>query len=259
MVWSKFVILGQWYKYSGDNSEKLIKAIVVYPEPSQGLHCNFACLMYSYLVKKPSADRVNDIITKAVSIEQVSSHCCALVMWNALFQAWMQFYLSVLVFPEGVSHRSLTGQFDRDELLSHEAVHWVCGWPIANRLRIAQSQYFIETVLWFLSAHLYIYITVLYNLCLKRFTVQKTPSTSWSQSHWREKLISSRSELANTSDLGWCQTWWTVNSLLMQISNDELEEIVFIYWTVFYYFLQKKKSPSWIWKMNSWLFKFCFI
>ncbi|XP_051729275.1 ribonucleoside-diphosphate reductase subunit M2 B [Ctenopharyngodon idella] len=36
----------------------------------EGLHCNFACLMYSYLVKKPSADRVNDIITKAVSIEQ---------------------------------------------------------------------------------------------------------------------------------------------------------------------------------------------
>uniref|UniRef100_A0A8B9JYM9 ribonucleoside-diphosphate reductase n=1 Tax=Astyanax mexicanus TaxID=7994 RepID=A0A8B9JYM9_ASTMX len=36
----------------------------------EGLHCNFACLMYSYLVKKPSADRVRDIITKAVSIEQ---------------------------------------------------------------------------------------------------------------------------------------------------------------------------------------------
>ncbi|RXN26119.1 ribonucleoside-diphosphate reductase subunit M2 B-like protein [Labeo rohita] len=36
----------------------------------EGLHCNFACLMYSYLVKKPSADRVKDIITKAVSIEQ---------------------------------------------------------------------------------------------------------------------------------------------------------------------------------------------
>uniref|UniRef100_A0A671P6H7 ribonucleoside-diphosphate reductase n=1 Tax=Sinocyclocheilus anshuiensis TaxID=1608454 RepID=A0A671P6H7_9TELE len=36
----------------------------------EGLHCNFACLVYSYLVKKPSADRVKDIITKAVSIEQ---------------------------------------------------------------------------------------------------------------------------------------------------------------------------------------------
>ncbi|XP_060948751.1 ribonucleoside-diphosphate reductase subunit M2 B [Limanda limanda] len=36
----------------------------------EGLHCSFACLLYSYLRKKPSADRVKDIITKAVSIEQ---------------------------------------------------------------------------------------------------------------------------------------------------------------------------------------------
>ncbi|XP_041867332.1 ribonucleoside-diphosphate reductase subunit M2 B [Melanotaenia boesemani] len=36
----------------------------------EGLHCNFACLLYSYLVKKPSEDRVKDIITKAVHIEQ---------------------------------------------------------------------------------------------------------------------------------------------------------------------------------------------
>ncbi|XP_017309730.1 ribonucleoside-diphosphate reductase subunit M2 B [Ictalurus punctatus] len=36
----------------------------------EGLHCNFACLVYSHLQKKPSADRVKDIITKAVLIEQ---------------------------------------------------------------------------------------------------------------------------------------------------------------------------------------------
>ncbi|KAA0710493.1 Ribonucleoside-diphosphate reductase subunit M2 B [Triplophysa tibetana] len=36
----------------------------------EGLHCNFACLMHSYLVKKPSPDRIKDIITKAVGIEQ---------------------------------------------------------------------------------------------------------------------------------------------------------------------------------------------
>ncbi|MBN3315302.1 RIR2B reductase, partial [Atractosteus spatula] len=36
----------------------------------EGLHCNFACLMYSYLVRKPSEERVRDIITTAVSIEQ---------------------------------------------------------------------------------------------------------------------------------------------------------------------------------------------
>ncbi|CAL8293505.1 unnamed protein product [Merluccius merluccius] len=36
----------------------------------EGLHCNFACLLYSHLVKKPSEDRVRDIIIKAVIIEQ---------------------------------------------------------------------------------------------------------------------------------------------------------------------------------------------
>uniref|UniRef100_A0A1A8DEF8 Ribonucleotide reductase M2 b n=1 Tax=Nothobranchius kadleci TaxID=1051664 RepID=A0A1A8DEF8_NOTKA len=36
----------------------------------EGLHCNFACLLYSYLVNKPSEERVKDIITKAVCIEQ---------------------------------------------------------------------------------------------------------------------------------------------------------------------------------------------
>lgn len=37
----------------------------------KGLHCTFACLLFSYLVNKPSEDRVKDIVTKAVSIEQV--------------------------------------------------------------------------------------------------------------------------------------------------------------------------------------------
>ncbi|XP_062343295.1 ribonucleoside-diphosphate reductase subunit M2 B [Osmerus eperlanus] len=36
----------------------------------EGLHCNFACLLFSYIVKKPSENRIKDIIRKAVSIEQ---------------------------------------------------------------------------------------------------------------------------------------------------------------------------------------------
>lgn len=51
---------------------KLILCVCVCVHTLQGLHCNFACLLYSHLVKKPSEDRVRDIITKAVSIEQVS-------------------------------------------------------------------------------------------------------------------------------------------------------------------------------------------
>lgn len=36
----------------------------------EGLHCDFACLMYKYLVQKPSEERVIEIIREAVLIEQ---------------------------------------------------------------------------------------------------------------------------------------------------------------------------------------------
>ncbi|XP_063771494.1 ribonucleoside-diphosphate reductase subunit M2 [Pseudophryne corroboree] len=36
----------------------------------EGLHCDFACLMFKHLVNKPSEERVRALITDAVSIEQ---------------------------------------------------------------------------------------------------------------------------------------------------------------------------------------------
>ncbi|KAJ8913568.1 hypothetical protein NQ315_017119 [Exocentrus adspersus] len=36
----------------------------------EGLHCDFACLLFSYVVQKPSKDRIVSIIRDAVSIEQ---------------------------------------------------------------------------------------------------------------------------------------------------------------------------------------------
>lgn len=36
----------------------------------EGLHCDFACLMFQYLVNKPSEERVREIIIDAVKIEQ---------------------------------------------------------------------------------------------------------------------------------------------------------------------------------------------
>ncbi len=67
-------------KSQGKSNQGCYWLLIVPSETSQGLHCNFASLMYSYLVKKPSADRVKDIITKAVSIEQVRTLCCTLVL-----------------------------------------------------------------------------------------------------------------------------------------------------------------------------------
>ncbi|CAH1962012.1 unnamed protein product [Acanthoscelides obtectus] len=36
----------------------------------EGLHCDFACLLFSYLVQKPSQERITNIIRDAVAIEQ---------------------------------------------------------------------------------------------------------------------------------------------------------------------------------------------
>ena len=36
----------------------------------EGLHCDFACLLFTKLVHKPSPQRIRDIITDAVTIEQ---------------------------------------------------------------------------------------------------------------------------------------------------------------------------------------------
>lgn len=37
----------------------------------QGLHCDFACLMFKHLVNRPSEATVRKIIKNAVEIEQV--------------------------------------------------------------------------------------------------------------------------------------------------------------------------------------------
>ncbi len=36
----------------------------------KGLHCDFACLMFRHLKKRPSKERVYEIIKEAVKIEQ---------------------------------------------------------------------------------------------------------------------------------------------------------------------------------------------
>ena len=36
----------------------------------EGLHCDFACLLYKHVAQKPSAARVKQIVCEAVAIEQ---------------------------------------------------------------------------------------------------------------------------------------------------------------------------------------------
>ena len=36
----------------------------------EGLHCDFACLLFSLIKNKPSHERIKQIVTEAVAIEQ---------------------------------------------------------------------------------------------------------------------------------------------------------------------------------------------
>lgn len=93
----------------------------------QGLHCDFACLMFKHLLKKPSRETVTKIIKNAVEIEQVggvvASQCGGGSLW---FGCWL--LLTVVVLCSGVPDSGSACEVDRDELWSDETVHWVCSW-----------------------------------------------------------------------------------------------------------------------------------
>ncbi|KAG7271833.1 hypothetical protein CRUP_023743 [Coryphaenoides rupestris] len=74
---------------------------------AKGLHCNFACLLYSHLVRKPSEDRVRNIITKSVSIEQeflTESLPVALIGMNGrLMKQYIEFVADRLLVDLGLA------------------------------------------------------------------------------------------------------------------------------------------------------------
>lgn len=55
-----------WWQGSEGKSDNLICVAVLF----QGLHCDFACLLFTYLVNKPSEEVIKSIIKDAVAIEQ---------------------------------------------------------------------------------------------------------------------------------------------------------------------------------------------
>lgn len=123
--------------------------LVLFFNFSQGLHCNFACLLYSYLLKKPSEDRVKDIITKAVSIEQVnkllpfSPHCSTQIFFTCLSGIQQ---INMLCCVAGVFDRGFAGEPHWNQLLPDEAVHRVCGWPASCWPRINKGNFVYKKV-----------------------------------------------------------------------------------------------------------------
>lgn len=89
----------------------------------EGLHCDFACLLYKHLINKLSKERILEIITEAVSIEK-EFICDALpVRLIGMNSEWMSQYIEYvadrLMVSLGYSkHYGTTNPFDFMELIS---------------------------------------------------------------------------------------------------------------------------------------------
>jgi len=71
----------------------------------EGLHCDFACLLFKHVVQKPTSARVKQIVCEAVSIEQeflTDALPCALIgMNNALMKTYIEFVADRLLVALG--------------------------------------------------------------------------------------------------------------------------------------------------------------
>jgi len=89
----------------------------------EGLHCDFACLMYKYLVQKPPKERILEIITEAVKIEQeflTDALSVQMLGMNCkLMSQYIEFVADRLLLELGLDKfYNATNPFDFMELIS---------------------------------------------------------------------------------------------------------------------------------------------
>ena len=91
----------------------------------EGLHCDFACLLFSYLKNRPSQERILEIITDAVNIEQeflTSALPVRLIGMNeVLMKTYIEFVADRLLLELGCErHYNSANPFDFMENISME-------------------------------------------------------------------------------------------------------------------------------------------
>ena len=89
----------------------------------EGLHTDFACLLFSHLNNRPSKQAVQDVITEAVAIEQeflTDALPCALLGMNAtLMKQYIEFVADRLLLALGnTKYYNSTNPFDFMESIS---------------------------------------------------------------------------------------------------------------------------------------------
>ena len=89
----------------------------------EGMHTDFACLLFSHLNNRPSKQAVQDVITEAVAIEQeflTEALPCALLGMNAtLMKQYIEFVADRLLLALGnQKYYKVTNPFDFMESIS---------------------------------------------------------------------------------------------------------------------------------------------
>ena len=89
----------------------------------EGMHTDFACLLFSHLNHRPSKKAVQDVITEAVTIEQeflTEALPCALLGMNAtLMKQYIEFVADRLLLALGnAKYYKVTNPFDFMESIS---------------------------------------------------------------------------------------------------------------------------------------------
>jgi len=89
----------------------------------EGLHCDFACLLIKHLVRKPSVEQVNRIITEAVTIEKeflTDALPCNLIGMNCeLMKTYIEYVADrLLVELDCPKHYHAVNPFDFMEQIS---------------------------------------------------------------------------------------------------------------------------------------------
>lgn len=136
----------------------------------EGLHCDFAVMMFHHLVQRPTKERILEIITDAVNIEQ-----------EFLTKA-----LPVNLIGMNCDLMSQYIEFVADRLLTELGVEKVC----SNFFSIIKQR----------LIKIYIFSS----------TTPRTPSVSWKQSLWMVRQTFSRRRLANTRSGESPPTDWTM-------------------------------------------------
>ncbi|CAH8324352.1 unnamed protein product [Eruca vesicaria subsp. sativa] len=110
---------------NSQEKDRLFNAIETIPciSRDEGLHCDFACLLYSFLQKKLSVEKVYQIVHEAVEIETefvCKGLSCDLIGMNSdLMSQYIQFVTDRLLVTLGCERRyKAENPFDWMEFIS---------------------------------------------------------------------------------------------------------------------------------------------